>query len=81
MFTRRQENESPTSSYSSTLGLTNHTKGPRRAPVWTIAILEPQSTVVENLPAVNTGVGQACLPGIWAQRLQVHPETKAGLCP
>ncbi len=33
IFTRRQENESPTSSYSSALGLTNCTKGPKRAPV------------------------------------------------
>ncbi len=44
--------------------------------VWTIAILEPQSTLVENRPAVSTGVGQSswrlagpfrqpCLPGIW----------------
>ncbi len=31
----------------------------RRAPVWTIAILEPQSTLLENPPAVSTGVGQA----------------------
>ncbi len=59
IFTRRQENKSPTSSYSSTLGLTNRTKGPKRAPVWTIAILEPQCTLVGNRPAVSTGVGQA----------------------
>ncbi len=75
IFTRCQENESPASSYSSTLGRTNHTKGPKRAPVWTIAIIEPQSSLVENRPAVSTGVGQAsrrpacpfrqpCLPGI-----------------
>ncbi len=59
---------------SSTLGLTNHTKGPKGTPVWTIAILEPQSTLVKKRPAVSTGVGQAsrrpagpfrqpCLPG------------------
>ncbi len=77
IFTRRQENESPVSSYSSTLGLTNRTKGPKRAPDLTIAILEPQSTLVKNRPAVSTGIGQAsrrptgpfhqpCLPGIWA---------------
>ncbi len=53
IFTRRQENESPASSYSSTLGFTNRTEGPRRAPVWTIAIIEPQSTLVENRPAVR----------------------------
>ncbi len=91
IFPRRQQNESPMSSYSSTLGLTNRTKGPKRAPVWTIAILEPQSTLVGNRPAVSTGVGQAsrrpagpfcqpCLPGIRVQRLQGRPETKAGLC-
>ncbi len=28
------------------------------SPVWTIAILEPQSALVENRPAVNTGVGR-----------------------
>ncbi len=33
IFMRHQENESPTSSYSSTLGLTNCTNGPKRAPV------------------------------------------------
>ncbi len=68
-------NESPVSLYSSTLELTNRTKGPKRAPVLTIAILEPQCTLIENCPAVSTGVGQAsrrpadpfrqpCLPGI-----------------
>ncbi len=35
--------------------LPNRTKGPRRAPVWTIAILEPQSALVKNYPAVSTG--------------------------
>ncbi len=35
------------------------TKGPKGAPVWTIAILKPQSTLVKNRPAVSTGVGQA----------------------
>ncbi len=55
----RQEKESPASSYSSTLELTNRTKGPKGAPVWTTAILKPQSTLVKNRPAVSTGVGQA----------------------
>ncbi len=44
---RRQENESSASSYSSTLGLTYRTKGSERAPVWTIAIHEPQNTLVK----------------------------------
>ncbi len=77
IFKRRQENESSASSYKPTLGLTNRTKGPEGAPVLTIAILEPQSTLVENCPAVSTGIGQAsrrpadplrqpCLPGIRA---------------
>ncbi len=52
-----QENKSPACSYSSTLGITNRTKVPKRAPVWTIAILEPQSTLVENRPAVSIGAG------------------------
>ncbi len=88
IFTRRQENESSASSYNSTLGLTNSTKGPKRAPVWTIAILEPQSTLAENRPAVSIGIGEASrrpagpfhqtrLPGIRAQRLQGRPETKS----
>ncbi len=59
IFTRRQENESFASSYSSTLGLTYRTKGLERAPVWTIAIHEPQSTLVKNRPAASTGIGQA----------------------
>ncbi len=70
----------PASSYSSTLGLTNRTKGPEGAPVWTIAILEPQSTLVENRPAASTAVGQAgrrpaglfrqpCLPRILRSKL------------
>ncbi len=77
--------KSPASSYSSTLGLTYHTKGPERPPVWTIAIHKPL------LLAASTGVGQASripagplhqpgLPGIRALRLQGCPETKAGLC-
>ncbi len=48
---------------------------PEGAPVWTIAILKPQSTLVENRPAASTVIGQArrrpagpfrqpCLPGI-----------------
>ncbi len=75
---------------------------PRTVPPWdlptvlralkgTIAILKPQSTLIENRPAVSAGVGQAsrrpagpfrqpCLPGIRAQRHQGRPETKAGLC-
>ncbi len=63
------------SSYSSTLGLNYRTEGCKRAPIWTIAILEPQSALAENRPAVSIGVGQAsrrpagplrqpCLPGI-----------------
>ncbi len=59
IFTRRQDNESPASSYSSTLGLTYHTKGPEKASVWTIAILKPQSTLVKSHPAASTGIGQA----------------------
>ncbi len=47
------------SSYSSSLGTTYHTEGLKRAPVWTIAIHEPQSILVKNRPAVSTGVGQA----------------------
>ncbi len=38
---------------------TYHTKGPEKASVWTIAILEPQSTLVKSHPAASTGVGQA----------------------
>ncbi len=56
---RRQENESSMSLYSSTLGLTYHTKEPERALVWTIAIHESQSTLIKNSPAASTGVGQA----------------------
>ncbi len=56
-FTRRQENESSACSYISTLGLTNRTKGSKGAPVLTIAIIEPQSTLVKKRPAVSTGVG------------------------
>ncbi len=59
IFTKSQVNESPASSYSSTLGFTNHTKGPKGASVWNIAILVLQSTLVENRPAVSTGIGQA----------------------
>ncbi len=55
---KRQENESPASSYSSTLGLTYRTKGPERASVLTINIHEPQSIPIKNRPAANTGVGQ-----------------------
>ncbi len=73
------------SSYSYTLGLTYRTKGPERAPVWTIAIHEPQSTLIKNHPAASTDVGQASrrpagpihqpgLPAIQAWK------TKAGLC-
>ncbi len=35
-FNRCQENESSTSLYSSILGLTNRTKGPEGAPIWTL---------------------------------------------
>ncbi len=41
------------------LGFTIHTKGPNGASVWNIAILVLQSTLVENRPAVSTGVCQA----------------------
>ncbi len=62
-------------------------KGPPFEPLQSSSLC----TLVENRPAVTTGVGQAsrrpagpfrqpCLPGIWAQRLQGRPETKAGLC-
>ncbi len=51
--------QSISSSYSSSLGLTYHTEGLKRAPVWTIAIHEPQSNLVKNHPAASTGVGQA----------------------
>ncbi len=60
-------------------------------PPFELANLEPRSTLVENRPAVSTGVGQVSrrpagpfrqpyLPGIQAQWLQGYPETKAGLC-
>ncbi len=66
-------------------------EGPPFEPGFLNQILEPQSALLENRPAVSTRVDQAsrrpagpfrqpCLPGIWAQRLQGHPETKAGLC-
>ncbi len=42
IFTRRQENESPAYSYSSTLGTY------RTYPIWTIAIHKPQSTLVKT---------------------------------
>ncbi len=50
---------------------------PKGGPIWAIVIFEPQSTLIENRPAVSTGIGQAnrrpagpfrqpCLPGIRA---------------
>ncbi len=92
IFTRRQENESPTSSYSSTLGLTYCTKGPERAPVGTIVTHEPQSTLVKNRPAASIGIGQASrrpaepihqpgLPGIRPNASKVVLKPRLGYVP
>ncbi len=55
IFTRRQENESPTSLYSSTLGLTNRTKGPPFEPLqsWSLRVLSLKTTLLLALASVK----------------------------
>ncbi len=90
MFTSRQENESPASSLSSTLGLTvlRALIGPPFEPLQSRSL---GALSFKNHPATSTGIGQASrrpagpihqpgLTGIWALQLQGRPETKAGLC-
>ncbi len=74
IFTRCQENESPTSSYSSTLGLTNRTKGSPFEPLQSTSLRAHslKTILLLALASVKRVVGpagplhQPCLPGIWA---------------
>ncbi len=69
-----------------------HPQPPERAPIWTIVIHEPQSTLVKNRPAASIGIGQASrrpagpihqpsLPGIRPNASKVVLKARLGHVP
>ncbi len=86
IFTRHQENESHASLYSSTLGLTNRTKGPKKGHPFeplqssSLRVLSLKTALLLALASVKqVGDLQAHSVNPVCLELQSRPETKSGL--